>query len=94
MMQSKAKTADEYIETLPDERAEIISALRTAIKKNLPKGFEEIIQYGMITYVVLHKLYPAGYHVNTYHTVAFYESRFTEKSYSCVSHGSIRRSVT
>jgi len=42
-MQSKAKTADEYIVMLPDERAEIISVLRTVIKKNLPKGFEEIM---------------------------------------------------
>jgi hypothetical protein len=63
-MQSKAKTADEYLTTLPDDRAEIIAALRQSIKKNLPKGFEETMQYGMISYVVPHKLYPAGYHCN------------------------------
>jgi uncharacterized protein YdhG (YjbR/CyaY superfamily) len=61
-MQSKAQTADKYIETLPDDRAEIISALRNEIKKKLPKGFEETMQYGMISYVVPHKIYPAGYH--------------------------------
>jgi Domain of unknown function (DU1801) len=61
-MQSKAKTADEYLLTLPDDRAEIVAALRKEIKKNLPKGFEETMQYGMISYVVPHKLYPAGYH--------------------------------
>ena len=61
-MQSKAETVADYLTTLPDERAEIMAALRSEIKKNLPKGFEETMQYGMISYVVPHKLYPAGYH--------------------------------
>lgn len=61
-MQSKAKTVDEYIAQLPAERAPIIKALRQVIKKNLPKGFHEEMNYGMIGYVVPHKLYPSGYH--------------------------------
>ena len=61
-MQSKATNVSEYIESLPDDRKKIISDIRKAIKKNLPKGFEETMQYGMISYVVPHKLYPAGYH--------------------------------
>jgi hypothetical protein len=61
-MQSKANTVSEYIESLPDDRKKIISDIRKVIKKNLPKGFEETMQYGMISYVVPHKLYPAGYH--------------------------------
>jgi hypothetical protein len=63
-MQSKAKTANEYIESLPEDRKQIISDIRKVILKNLPKGFEETMQYGMISYVVPHKLYPAGYHTN------------------------------
>jgi len=62
-MQSKAKTVDEYIDSLPPERKPIITALRKAVRKNLPKGFEEMMSYGMIGYVVPHKLYPGGYHV-------------------------------
>ena len=62
-MQSKATTVPEYINSLPTERKPVIIALRKAILKNLPKGFEEIISYGMIGYVVPHKLYPGGYHV-------------------------------
>lgn len=61
-MQSKATTSDQYIAELPDDRREVMQKLREAIKKNLPKGFEEIIQYGMISYVVPHTIYPAGYH--------------------------------
>ena len=61
-MQSKAKTVTEYLAHLPDDRKKVITALRNAFKKNLPKGFEEMMNYGMIGFVVPHKLYPAGYH--------------------------------
>lgn len=36
--------------------------LRRLLKKNLPKGYEETMSYGMIGYVVPHKTYPEGYH--------------------------------
>ena len=62
-MHSNAKTIPEYIDLLPAERKPVIIAIRKAILKNLPKGFEEVISYGMIGYVVPHKLYPDGYHV-------------------------------
>lgn len=37
-------------------------ALRAAIAKALPKGFEEIVAYGMPGWVVPLTAYPAGYH--------------------------------
>ena len=61
-MQSKAQTVTEYINELPADRKKAIEELRKEIKKNLPKGFEEGMGYGMIGYSVPHKLYPAGYH--------------------------------
>lgn len=61
-MQSRAETVDQYIAELPDDRRKVITELRNQIKKNLPKGFEECMGYGMIGYVVPHSLYPAGYH--------------------------------
>ncbi|HYK76935.1 MAG TPA: DUF1801 domain-containing protein [Daejeonella sp.] len=36
--------------------------LRETILKNIPTGFEEVMSYGMIGYVVPHHIYPAGYH--------------------------------
>ncbi|HRG10008.1 MAG TPA: DUF1801 domain-containing protein [Cyclobacteriaceae bacterium] len=84
-MQSKAKTVDEYLSTLPDDRAEIISALRKTIKKNLPKGFEETMQYGMISYVVPHLLYPAGYHTNPKDALPFI-SIASQKNHIAVYH--------
>lgn len=58
----KASSPDDYIKQLPPDRVAAMSKLRQVIKKNLPKGFEEMMSYGMIGYVVPHKLYPAGYH--------------------------------
>ncbi len=61
-MQSKAETVKEYLESVPEERQKQFKRLRSVIKKNLPKGYKECISYGMIGYVVPHKLYPDGYH--------------------------------
>ncbi len=63
-MQSKAKTIDQYIDELPDDRKKAISELRKTIKKNLPKGFAEEMSYGMIGYVVPLSMYPKGYRCN------------------------------
>ncbi len=63
-MQSKATTPDEYINEMPAERRAAFKELRSSIKKNLPKGFKEVMSYGMIGYVVPHELYPDGYHCN------------------------------
>ena len=61
-MQSSAKTPQQYIDELPEDRKSAMTELRKVIKKNLPKGFTEVISYGMIGYVIPHSLYPAGYH--------------------------------
>lgn len=63
-MQNNARTVDEYIAQLPDDRREHLSKLRQTILENLPDGFEEIMGYGMPGYVVPHSLYPDGYHCN------------------------------
>jgi len=61
-MTSKAKSVPEYIKGLPDDRRAAISAVRKVILDNLPAGYEECMNYGMIGYVIPHRLYPAGYH--------------------------------
>lgn len=63
-MQYKATSPEDYIQQVPEERQEALKKLRTIINKNLPKGFEEGIQYGMIGYYVPHTKYPDGYHCN------------------------------
>ncbi|MEC7262389.1 MAG: DUF1801 domain-containing protein [Bacteroidota bacterium] len=66
-----AKTPEEYISKVPEDRKEAISKLRETIKTNLPDGFEECITYGMIGYVVPHSLYPDGYHCDPKQPLAF-----------------------
>ena len=61
-MQSKATTVDQYIAELPEDRQKAIVTLRKEIKKNLPKGFKEGMNYGMMGWAVPHSLYPEGYH--------------------------------
>jgi len=58
------KTADDYLNTLTEERRKVIGKVRDVILKNLPKGIEEGICYNMIGYFVPHSIYPTGYHVN------------------------------
>ena len=61
-MKSNARTVDEYIKALPDDRRAVIGAVRKVILDNLPNGYEECMTYGMIGYVVPHSIYPSGYH--------------------------------
>lgn len=61
-MTSTAKTPQEYIDLLPDERRPVMTKLRQTILAHLPDGFEETMSYGMIGYVVPHSVYPDGYH--------------------------------
>jgi uncharacterized protein YdhG (YjbR/CyaY superfamily) len=63
-MTSKATSPDQYIKELPADRKEPITKLRETVLKNLPKGFKEVMSYGMLGYVVPHEIYPAGYHCN------------------------------
>ncbi len=61
-MQYKVSSVTEYLQAIPEERQPYFNKLRKVILKNLPKGFKEGIQYGMIGYMVPHSLYPEGYH--------------------------------
>ncbi|MDB9806000.1 DUF1801 domain-containing protein [Crocinitomicaceae bacterium] len=64
-MTIKASTPEEYIQNLPEDRISPVGKIRQIILKNLPKGFEEGIGYGMLSYHVPKTIYPAGYHCDT-----------------------------
>jgi hypothetical protein len=61
-MQSKSTIPNQYISELPEDRREPMNQLRDVILKNLPGNFIEVMNYGMIGYVIPHSVYPAGYH--------------------------------
>ncbi len=78
-------TVQEYLQNLPEERINAIESLRNIIKKNLPKGFEECISYGMIGYSVPHSLYPKGYHCDPKIALPFL-SIASQKNFIAVYH--------
>ena len=60
-MQSKAATIDEYLANVPEDRREAISAVRDVVLENLPDGYEEVINWGMITYQIPLETYSDTY---------------------------------
>ena len=51
-MQSDAKTVEEYLASLPEDRRAALEAVRRKILENLPDGYDEVMNWGMITYEV------------------------------------------
>lgn len=51
-MQSKATTVEQYLEQLPENRRTAIETVRETILASLPQGYEEVMNWGMITYQV------------------------------------------
>lgn len=60
-MRSKATTVDQYLSDLPDDRREAIETVRAVILENLPDGYEEVMNWGMITYQIPLETYPDTY---------------------------------
>ena len=56
-----ASTVAEYLAALSPDRRAAISAVRNVINDNLPDGYEEGMQFGMIGWYVPLSLYPEGY---------------------------------
>ena len=52
MARSSAATVEEYLQELPGERAEALSAVRRVILEHLPPGYVETMNWGMICYEV------------------------------------------
>jgi hypothetical protein len=50
-----------YLATLPEERRAALELLRKLILKNLPKGYKEGMQYGMVSYHIPLSSYPHTY---------------------------------
>ncbi len=61
-MKSEALTVTDYLQGLPADREPYVTQLRNTILQHIPAGFEEVMGYGMITYVVPKSIYPDGYH--------------------------------
>ena len=70
MAYSTAATVEEYLAEQTPERREAMETMRKLILDNLPPGFEEIMQFGMIGYVVPLERYPDTYNKQAIQNVA------------------------
>jgi hypothetical protein len=56
-----ARTPEEYLDSLPEDRRAAVAAVRRVVLENLPDGFEEGMQYGMIGYYIPLERFPDTY---------------------------------
>ena len=70
-MQYKATSPEDYISQLPEDRQAPIKKLDSIIKKNMPKGLEAGMGYGMLAYYVPKSIYPSGYHCKPFPPLPF-----------------------
>jgi hypothetical protein len=61
MAKSAAATVEAYLQELPAERRAVIEQVRQVILDNLPPGYEEAMNWGMISYEVPLARYPKTY---------------------------------
>jgi len=61
MARSKATSVAEYLDKLPEDRRAAITAVRSVIQKNLPQGYEERVNFGMLSYEIPLSRYSTTY---------------------------------
>jgi uncharacterized protein YdhG (YjbR/CyaY superfamily) len=80
MPRSKATTVAGYLDELPAERRKAIAAVREVIRKNLPSGYEEKVNWGMISYEI-----PLSSYSTTYNKQPLsYLALAAQKSYNAI----------
>ena len=60
-MRAEAKTVQAYLDELPEDRRAAIQAVRETVLGSLPDGYEEAMNWGMISYQVPLSAYPDTY---------------------------------
>lgn len=61
MVSSNASTVQEYLEALTTEQRSVVSAIRDLILAHLPAGYQESMNWGMISYEIPLTTYPKTY---------------------------------
>lgn len=77
-MQIFVDTIEEYIAQIPEERRDGFRKLLEIVDANLPMGFQQTMQYGMVTWCVPLETYPAGYcqKITVNEWIAIYEKNY------------------
>ena len=61
MKQADDVRVREYLDGLPPDRRQAIETVRRAILDNLPDGYQETLDFGMVAYVIPLETYPETY---------------------------------
>ena len=51
-MKNSATTVEEYLNSLPPDRRDVVSKVRNAIRKKIPKGYAETVRWSAITWEI------------------------------------------
>ena len=60
-MHSKSKTVEQYLASLPADRRESISRVLTVVRRFIPRGYEEVMNWGMVCWQIPLSRYPRTY---------------------------------
>jgi hypothetical protein len=74
-------TVPEYLDALAPDRRAVIGAVRSVVRKHLPKGYQEAVGMGMILYIVPLSRFP-----NTYNGHALIIAALASQKNSCTLH--------
>lgn len=80
MVSSAAKTVESYLAALPADKRAMISAVRDVVRRNLPKGYQEEIGFGMIAYNVPLSRLPETYNKQP----LMYAALAAQKNYNAI----------
>ena len=78
MASSRATTVEDYLAELPAERRAVVAEVRDLVRRHLPAGYEETMNWGMISYEIPLARYPATYNRQplTYAALAAQKSHY------------------
>jgi len=80
MPRSKATTVDGYLSELSPDQRKAITVVRKVIQKHLPRGYEETVNWGMISYEI-----PLSRYSSTYNKQPLsYLALAAQKSYNAI----------
>ncbi len=61
MVSKPVTTVEDYLAALAPERRAVVSAVRDVVRRNLPAGYQETMNWGMISYEIPLERYPKTY---------------------------------
>ena len=92
-MRSDAESVSEYLDSLPKQRAQIMSQIRKLINQSLPTGYEENMRWGMISWEIPLTRYPVTYNKQplNYIALAAQQNNYSLYLMGCYASDSTRK---